>query len=186
MRELTVLLFGLSLALGAQAATVEGVTYPEKIEVNGKALVLNGMALYETTFLKVDVYVGGLYVEEATQDASAILDRGRIKHLVQTYKIYAGKKRIQSTFVGLLEDAAGPDKAALKEVIQTYVSLFGDIKKGDVFTYTFVPMEGLTVHQNKKKLGHIPDGPFCRLLFEIWVGAPAEPQLRKGYLKGGK
>jgi hypothetical protein len=186
MRPSIVPLICLALAFGAQAATVEGVTYPDQIELKGKALVLNGMTLYEATFLKVDVYVGGLYVEEATQDASAILDRGRIKRLVQTYKLNAGKKRVQSGFVDLLEEAAVPDKAALKKAIQTYASLFGDIKKGDVLTYTFIPNEGLTVVQNKKKLGHIPDGPFCRLLFEIWVGGPAEPQLRKGYLQGGK
>src|SRR5207247_9289332 len=73
MRAVAVLsLLTLSLAARASAGELAGVTLPDRIQVDSRTLVLNGMGLREATFLKVDVYVAGLYLETTSSDPGAI------------------------------------------------------------------------------------------------------------------
>ena len=70
-----------TLYLPACAAELAGVVMPEQVTVDGKTLVLNGLGLREATFLRVDVYVAGLYLEEKSQDADKTQDSShRVKN----------------------------------------------------------------------------------------------------------
>ena len=46
----------------AQARECKGVQFPEQLHVVGNDLSLNGLGMRKATFLKVNVYVGALYV----------------------------------------------------------------------------------------------------------------------------
>ena len=54
----------LVLTVPATARELEGVTMPDSISVDGQTLALNGMGvrIKKVVFVKVKVYVGGLYV----------------------------------------------------------------------------------------------------------------------------
>jgi hypothetical protein len=167
------------------AAELEGVKFEAEQTSAGKRLHLNGMALYEATFMKIDVYVGGLYLEEQTRQAGEVLSPKRTKRVIQVYKLGASAKQIQKGFVEMLSSAAGPQAQRLEKGIATYADYFDDIKKNDRVVSDYVPNEGLRVTHNGKIIGEMPDGPVPQLLFEIWVGATAAPAVRKGSLQGG-
>lgn len=64
MRRLLVFLsLMFAFANPAAAGTKAGVTMRDTVTVANKQLVLNGMGLREATFLNIDVYVAGLYVD---------------------------------------------------------------------------------------------------------------------------
>ena len=74
MRLATCLILTSALvAAPAMAGKKAGVTMPDAIKVSDKTLTLNGMGLREATFLKVDVYVAGLYVENVSSDAGMLV-----------------------------------------------------------------------------------------------------------------
>ena len=64
--------FGFSrLAAPIVAGTLAGITLPDKMDVNGQQLVLNGMALRKKVMFKV--YVAGLYLPAKEQSGEKIL-----------------------------------------------------------------------------------------------------------------
>jgi hypothetical protein len=60
-----------ALATAALAGELSGVTLPDTLGAGGKTLKLNGLGLRKKFVVKV--YVGGLYLESPSKDASAIL-----------------------------------------------------------------------------------------------------------------
>ena len=60
----------------AFAGTFYDVTLPDEVTIDGKKKVLNGMALRKVRKfgIPVKVYVGGLYLDEKSQDSEAILN----------------------------------------------------------------------------------------------------------------
>lgn len=70
------------LAGSASAGRKAGVTMPDSIIVAGQRLVLNGMGLREATWLDIDVYVAGLYVQHPTSNPDALIHDDEIKTIV--------------------------------------------------------------------------------------------------------
>ena len=73
---LTLLAICISISLvqppPALCGTLDGITMPDTATVGGKDLQLNGLGTRKATFLKVKVYVMGLYLEKKSQDGQAI------------------------------------------------------------------------------------------------------------------
>ena len=82
MRIAATLAIVAGLASGASAGMLQGVTLPDTATVAGKRLVLNGMGMRQATFLKVDVYVAGLYLEQPSSDPGLILQSKQTKQIV--------------------------------------------------------------------------------------------------------
>src|SRR5690349_2730823 len=86
MRIMTCLILTTTLATTlprpVAAGDKAGVKLPDAIEVATRPLKLNGMGLREATFLNIDVYVAGLYLETASSDPVAILQSTQVKRLV--------------------------------------------------------------------------------------------------------
>lgn len=83
--------------------------------VDGETLVLNGLGLRLATAFKVNVYVAGLYVPEATQDAQAILDSAGPRKLVMHFLRKVGAKDLNKAWKKGFADNAGDLLPALKE-----------------------------------------------------------------------
>src|SRR6185369_8424861 len=82
------LLFGAVLMAAApaspvHAATLAGVTLPDKVDVAGQSLVLNGLALRSKFFIKV--YVGGLYLAHKEHDAAKVLAEDAPRRMVLSF-----------------------------------------------------------------------------------------------------
>ena len=66
-------LFLCSGLMRAEAAVLDGVTFPDTQTVAGRRLVLNGTALRTYSILRVHIYVAALYLERPSSNAAQIL-----------------------------------------------------------------------------------------------------------------
>ena len=63
----------IALCQPAIAQTVAGITFPDRIQINESALVLNGAGLREKYW--IDIYVAALYLPKASTVPQAIIEQ---------------------------------------------------------------------------------------------------------------
>ena len=63
------------------AAAIADVEFQDQVTVSGKSLQLNGLGLRTATAFKVKVYAIGLYLEESSSDAAAIINSSETKRI---------------------------------------------------------------------------------------------------------
>jgi hypothetical protein len=168
----------------AVAADLAGVSMPDQRTVDGKTLTLNGLGLREASFLKVDVYVGGLYLEEGSSDPKQILDSEQIKHLDMHF-IYkkVDRKKITKAWVEGLEANAKSDFDALREPLEKLNGWMEEMIKGDSMSFTARPGAGLEVVVKGELKGVIDDETFAREFWSIFLGPePPNEGLKQGML----
>jgi hypothetical protein len=159
-----------TLALPASARSVAGIEIPEILASADVPLVLNGVGIRTRYFL--DVYVGGLYLQQKNTDAAAILDadeRMAIKLWVVTGLIT--NDRMQESIEEGFQRSTRGDTAPIREKIDALIGLFDDeIEDEDTFEFVYVPGNGLDVYKNGVHRAAIDCGlPFKRALFGIWI-----------------
>lgn len=175
-----VALVALSVA-PAGAATLAGIELPDQLKVGDATLALNGLGLREATFLKVDVYVAGLYLPARTSDAEAILgsDDAKVLHMHFVRKV--GRDDITEAWVEGFEKNAG-DLAPLRDRLDTLNGYMQDMTKGDTIRFTW-DGSATTVAVNGADKGSIDGADFARGLFSVFVGPePPNPGLKTGLL----
>jgi hypothetical protein len=179
-----ILLLALTLAFGAaHAGSKAGVTMPDNITVAGKSLTLNGMGLREATFLKIDVYVAGLYVEHASSDASRLVKADEVKRLVLRFVRNVDRDDIVEAWSNGFKGNATVPVKQLQPLIDQMNGWMPRFHKGDTLAFTYVPGEGVTIEINGVKKGVIKHDDFARSLFSIWLGPkPPTGDLKRGLL----
>jgi hypothetical protein len=187
MRKLSLLLFGAVLISGSVgAAELAGVTMADKATIGETELALNGLGLREATMLKVDVYVGGLYLEKPSTDAAAILESRQIKriHMHFVYKKVDAKKIVKGWNEGI--------EANVDSGLELYATQMEQLNgwmetmvKGDSMIFTAIPGKGLVVEVKGMEKGLIEDEDFARDFWRIWLGPePPNAGLKEGMLGG--
>jgi hypothetical protein len=183
MKKVAIALIALLAAGPAAAAELAGVTLPDQATAGGKSLTLNGLGLREATVLMVDVYVAGLYVEEKTSDAAAILQPDRTKQVVMRFMRSVGKEKLAEAWTEGFQKNAGDKAAAVADGLATLNGAMADVKKGDIVSLTYVPESGTTVTVKGRDAAVISGEDFQRILFSIWLGSsPPNVGLREGLL----
>lgn len=173
------------LGASAQAKTCEGVAFPDQVKADGAALTLNGLGLRKATFLKVKVYVGALYLPQASQDANAILKANAPKQLVLHFVRDVGGDDLSKGWDEGFENNAGEQLAALKPRIDAFKAMMTDVKKGDTLSMRHKPGAGVEVAVKGAAKGAIKGDDFARALFAIWLGQnPPNDELKTGLLGG--
>jgi hypothetical protein len=172
------------MAPGSAAAEKKaGVTMPDTLEVAGKKLVLNGMGLREATWLNIDVYVAGLYVEAVSSDAAKLVAAPGPKRLVLKFVRDVDKSDIVKAWSEGFKNNATVELSTIKPLIDRLNGWMGDFEDGDTLTFTYVPTEGVSVDINATRKGTLKGDDFARSLFSIWLGAhPPTKALRNGLL----
>jgi len=173
-----------SLAWPARAGERAGVTFPDQATVEGRTLVLNGMGLRKATWLRVKVYVAGLYLEEKSLDADAILRPERTKRIVLVFVRAVAREDLLEAWDESFKENAGGDFAALETRLATFHGWMPEkVAKGDTFTFTYLPGTGVLVTVRDETRGTIPGADFARSLFANWLGASTpSPALKAGLL----
>jgi hypothetical protein len=180
------LLCSLSLILSCLAfsATQNDVTLPDTMKVEGADLVLNGIATRKATFLKVKVYVGGLYLEKKSSDFNELVNFKGPKHLTMHFVRDVEKKKLVE---GWNEAFANAHKgnasalASLKTKIDQFNSIQPDMKEGEVMSYTFTD-KGVQAEIKGQKMALIEGADFAKSLLSVWFVNPADEQLSSGLL----
>lgn len=180
--------FASCLALGlvssGRAGELAGVSLPESVRVGDSTLVLNGMGVREATWLRINVYVAGLYLEARASDADAIVRAELPKRIAFVFVRSVGRKRIVAEWDESLEANLGEHSAALEYRVATLYTWMPDrIRKGDEMALTYLPGQGITVEMMGEVKGLIPGADFGRALFSIWLGPrPPNQTLKSGLL----
>ena len=173
------------LAQPVRAGERAGVTLPDQAMVEGRTLVLNGMGLRRATWLRVKVYVAGLYLEEKSFDADAILHPGRTKRVVLVFVRAVGREDLLQAWGEGFQEDAGEDLAALETRLATLHGWMPNrVEKGDTFSFTYLPRTGVLVSVKEETRGTIPGPDFARSLFASWLGARTPSLALKAGLLG--
>jgi hypothetical protein len=169
----------------AQARQCRGVDMPERLNIDGKPLQLNGVGLREATLLNIDVYVAGLYVEQRSSDGKKIAGSESTKQVKLVLLREVSREDLAVQLGTYFRHAAGRDYDKLKARFQRLSGWLPTLHEGDTFSVTYRPGDGLEVRHGKKKLGTIPGADFARAIFSIWLGdKPPNEGLKRGMLGG--
>ena len=160
-----------------------GVKFPNEKQIDGKRVILNGMAGAKFMFMKI--MVRGLYLENPTQDAKEVIDSEQIKQLHTHYltdRISASK--MKKAVVDAIEKTNPPELVtAHRADIEKYASWMDqDSRPGLTSTGTYVPGQGLRLEIGGKVKGTIPGKGFAQMYFRTALGDKANEDMKKEYL----
>jgi hypothetical protein len=182
------LLAAMLLASGAQAAQLEGVELEDRVQVDGQALELNGMAVRTRVVFKV--YVAGLYLPHKVTSAQTAIEGAGAKRIVLVMMRDATADQFcDSIEAGLDANHSEEELARIQPQIDALygkIRAIGEAKKGMRIVLDYSPSAAATT----LVVDGVPQGDpmrgreFFRALLRIWLGErPAEPQLKRMLLR---
>lgn len=184
MKKLIVLTLALcSISIASAQTEIAGVNLPDSQNFGNATLTLNGAGTREKFWM--DMYAGGLYLQDKSSDASEIMEADKpmaIKlHIVS--KLITSKRMIDAVNEGF-QNATHENTEPIKPKIKQFISFFGDpIQKNDVFDIVYLPSEGVVVYKNNTEKGTITGLDFKKALFGIWLSdEPADEDLKEAML----
>jgi len=185
MRILVLLGLATTIALGgtAMAGDKAGVQMADSLQIGNTQVWLNGMGLREATWLKVDVYVAGLYVERLSSDAPQIVRSRQTKVLTLRFVRKVGRKDILKAWHEGFRSNATTALPAIQRQMDQLDAWTPKFSKGDTLTFIYVPDTGVLVDVNGVRKGTLKGDDFARSLFSIWLGPkPPTGALKRGLL----
>jgi hypothetical protein len=173
-------------ALSASALEVAGVNVPEKAQVGGQPLVLNGAG---SRFMAgvIDVYVIAFYLPESKHKVEEVLEESRSKNVTIWFLTPLG---VQVTGVQLLdathklmsENMGAEELKNLDPSWKQFSTFFDKIKEfknEDKLSVDYQPGKGMRISMNGKELGRIVQPEFMRAFLLVWLGEqPAQVDLK--------
>jgi hypothetical protein len=184
MRILHSAILSLLLVVPAGAATLAGVTLPDKAEVKGQSLVLNGIALRKKFFIKV--YVAGLYLPQKEKSAAKILGADTPRRQVMHFLYGVSKDQMCDAWSEGLEANTPKAPAEVKKEFATLCGWMEAIDEGHELVLTYVPGEGTQVEVNGKVKGTLPGKATADAILSTWIGPKPDPgeDFKKALLGG--
>jgi hypothetical protein len=184
MRIVPTALLALSLTLPAGAASLAGVTLPDKAEVGGQTLVLNGLALRSKFFIKV--YVGGLYLPQKEKAAAKVLSEDVPRRMVMHFLYSVSKDQMCDAWKEGLEQNSPKAGADVRKSFTTLCAWMEPIPKGNELTLTYTPGKGTEVQVNGKTKGTLEGKATSDAILGTWIGPDPGPgaDFKKGVLGG--
>lgn len=183
VKKMAALVLAFGLAAPAVAGTLAGVSLPDSTEVDGRALVLNGLGLREATFLKVDVYVAGLYLESKSADAKSILGASGPKQLRMRFVRNLTRDEIVKAWREGVTKNASDQEPLVRDRFETLYAAMTDVAKGDEMILTEGADDSVAVSLGGKEIVRLKGRDFAKVLWSIWLGPhPPNPELKDGLL----
>jgi hypothetical protein len=168
------------------AAQESGVILPDSVSVAGKPLMLNGIGVRTKTFLRIKVYVAGLYLEAKSNSATQILaaDSARRLELRMTHK--SPRPRIVGELSDGFERSAQGKLSSLKPRLDKLLGAVTDLDEGQSLVLTYLPDQGTTIQCSGGRAVSVPGKDFADATFAIWLGTAAIDDDLKRQLLGSK
>lgn len=173
MRNFAIFLLALLLTASAIAGTLAGVTLPDKVEVSGQSLVLNGMGLRKK--LKTRVYVGGLYLPQKEKSAQAILAADTPRRMVLAFIHDVDQQQMCEAWNEGLEARASKTTPEVKQNIATLCGWLAGAGKGQQLVLTYIPGEGTHVEFAGQAKGILPGKATADAMLATWIGPDPAP-----------
>ncbi|MFW6085760.1 MAG: chalcone isomerase family protein [Myxococcota bacterium] len=160
----------------------EGVQMSERVQVAGRTLVLNGMGVRGVPPYDTPRYVAGLYLEEPSADAEAILCFDQPRHLILHFVDDVTADALTTEWTGALE-AAASGRPRVGGGIDDFAAMIPDMEENDSMVLSYAPRRGTNVIVDGRGKGTLPGATFARALFSLWIGDRAlDPKLRRALL----
>lgn len=177
-------LVGLSWT-GRASAACAGVELPPHTRAFGETLTRNGVGLREATFMNVDVYVAGLYLEQQTRDARRVLEPGQAKVIILRFVRDVDREEMVDTMREALKNNVGDSFAMVDEHMRQFVRRLPQLREGTQLTLAYRPGHGVELRVNRQLLGIDRSDAFGNLVFNAWLGPrPPDADLKLGLLGG--
>jgi hypothetical protein len=175
-------LLGLGLRPAA-AAQLAGVSLPDTQKVGATQLVLNGIGLRTYSLLGIHIYVAGLYLQQPSHDAAAILASPEIK-LVQMHFVHSvGVAAMRNAWRrGLTQNCVAPCVLS-PALLAQFLAALRPVKAGEIVTLVFQPGNAEAFYDGVS-VGKINDPAFARLMLEVFIGKHTTVQQLKRELLG--
>lgn len=133
----------------------------------------------------VDVYVGGLYLEQKTSNRVKALNQTGAKRMYMGFLRQVSAEKMQDSWRDGIKANNDFNMVELnKKNIATFINFFQrDIKKGDIIFIDNIPNEGVAISLNNVPLGVIKDNNFYKLVLSTWLGSkPPSSSFQKDLL----
>jgi hypothetical protein len=165
------------------AAEMAGVRMPETVTVEGKTLKLNGLGVRTKVLFKV--YVAGLYLENPSKDAAAIIASDQIRSMQLSILRNLKGAQISDAIQEGFEKNSQSQMGALKARLDRFKTMIPNVEKGDEIVLTWVPARGTVVTAKGAEKGVIEGKDFADALLAVWLGPnPVQADLKKALLGG--
>jgi hypothetical protein len=164
-----------------QSAEIEGVRFPEQLQMGEAQLQLRGTGLlrYRTVF---KAYVAALYLGEGAQTDDVLGDVPRRLEIEYFWAIPA-HRFVQATVEGISRNVDAETLEDLQPRIARFNALYEDIEPGDRYSLTYLPGRGTELGLNGQPKGVVAGADFASALFSIWLGPnPLNDTLRRQLL----
>ena len=169
-------------ALG-NAEEIGGINMPESLQTGQTQLMLNGAGIRTKFFF--DIYVGGLYLKEKSQDATAIIEANEpmaIRLHILSSKA-TSKKMEKATRAGFAKATNGNIEPIKDQIDQFCLVFKKEIKVDDNYDLIYIPGKGVEVYINGEYTSVTEGLAFKQALFGIWLSdKPAQKSLKKAML----
>ena len=179
MKKLLSFIF-ISLALNLNAATLENVNFPDRVTVEGKELVLNGIGIRKATIFKIKVYIGALYLDQKSKDPNSFLATSAPKQIIMHFVRDADAKKLTEAFSERMK-ATNKNYEAIKPLMDKFNSHIIDMSKNDEIIVNFLN-DGVTITVKGKTSDKILGPEFSKSLLNIWFLDAPDHNLRSGLL----
>src|SRR5262249_10867151 len=180
MERLTLAVAVLLAGSFVQARELHEVRMPDTVNISGKLVKLNGMAVRRKFVF--DVYVAGLYVESPTRDPAQLIASDQVKRMTFFMLQDLGRDKIGEALREGFEKNAKEQMPVLRDRLDHLMAMVPDAKKGSIIVITYLPGAGTSLAPSSKR-SVIPGKDFADALFSVWLGPQAsEDGLKKGLL----
>jgi hypothetical protein len=178
--QAALLLFASTLTVAA--AEIDGVMMPDTQDVAGTHLVLNGAAVRTYSFLRIHIYVAGLYLERRSSDAEEIMGSNQSKLLHFVFERHIDAEDARKSWREDFDRNCRPPCHLPTEATDRFLAAVPSVQKGDTGTLVFTG-QGLNILLNEKLIGQVPDPSFVRVILSTFIGAyPVTAALKRGLL----
>jgi hypothetical protein len=164
------------------AAEIDGVIMPDAQDVAGTRLVLNGAAVRTYSFLRIHIYVAGLYLERRSADAEEIMASDQSKLLRFSFERRIDAEDARKAWREDFDKNCRPPCHLSAETTDRFLAAVPSVQKGDIGTMVFTG-RGLDILLNEKLIGQVSDPGFIRVILSTFIGAyPVTAALKRGLL----
>lgn len=182
----TLMLFFALACFSFYSFEIEGIRFPDSMQIGGKTFILNGAGLRikKIAFIQVKIYAAGLYLEKKEKDAKKVLEQNISKSIVMKF-IYSNvsKEKLVEAFEEGFNNNNSSLSRKLRPQVEQFFSFWGEMKEGDEAKMIYTPSSGTTILINDKETGKIEGGEFANLLFSVWLGEkPVNKELKESLL----
>jgi hypothetical protein len=166
----------------ARAAELDGVVLPDTTVEGGTTLRLNGIGVRTVSFLRLRVYVAGLYLPRPSNDATAILRSPEPRLLVIHFLRDVDEAKVRDAWREGLTNACKWPCYLDPHDLDRFLEKVGAVHAGDETRMLFTA-NGAVVKVNGSMRGEVSDLHFTEIMLASFIGdAPPTPELKRQLL----